>query len=59
MPRACVQVAACNFDTPHLRLLVKAGVPLVANQVQYSLLDRRPETAMRARTSTCRATRGA
>ena len=25
-------VAACNFDLPHLRRLVDAGVPLVANQ---------------------------
>jgi aryl-alcohol dehydrogenase-like predicted oxidoreductase len=42
------EVAACNFDTPHLRTMVEAGVPIVANQVQYSLLDRRPETAMLA-----------
>lgn len=42
------EVAACNFDTPHLRALVDAGVPIVANQVQYSLLDRRPENAMLA-----------
>lgn len=42
------QVAACNFDTQHLRTLVEAGVPIVANQVQYSLLDRRPEVAMLA-----------
>ena len=40
------EVAACNFDTPHLRTLVDAGVPIVANQVQYSLLDRRPENGM-------------
>tara|TARA_B110001452_G_scaffold248748_1_gene235733 strand:- start:1429 stop:2457 length:1029 start_codon:yes stop_codon:yes gene_type:complete len=40
------EVAACNFDTPHLRELMDAGVPIVANQVQYSLLDRRPENAM-------------
>ena len=39
-------VAACNFDTPHLKRLVDAGVPVVANQVQYSLLDRRPENGM-------------
>jgi len=41
-------VAACNFDVAHLKPLVDAGVPLVANQVQYSLLDRRPQTGMLA-----------
>ena len=41
-------VAACNFDVAHLRQLVDVGLPLVANQVQYSLLDRRPETGMLA-----------
>ncbi len=32
-----------NFDTPHTRAMLDAGVPLVSMQVQYSLLDRRPE----------------
>jgi diketogulonate reductase-like aldo/keto reductase len=27
-------VAACNFDLPHLKALVEAGVPIVSNQVQ-------------------------
>ncbi len=35
-----------NFDAPRVREILDAGVPLVANQVQYSLLDRRPEHAM-------------
>ena len=35
-----------NFDVPHLAEIVAAGVPLVAHQVQYSLLDRRPERGM-------------
>ena len=30
-----------NFDTDHLRLLVKHGIPVVSNQVSFSLLDRR------------------
>ncbi|MFO1151113.1 MAG: aldo/keto reductase [Alsobacter sp.] len=30
-----------NFDTVHLRLLVKHGVPIASNQVCFSLLDRR------------------
>jgi aryl-alcohol dehydrogenase-like predicted oxidoreductase len=32
-----------NFDVEHLSELVEAGVPIAANQVQYSVLDRRPE----------------
>ena len=36
-------VGLTNFDTPRTREILDAGVPLVANQVQYSLLDRRPE----------------
>lgn len=35
-----------NFDVPHLAEIVKAGVPITAHQVQYSLLDRRPERGM-------------
>jgi aryl-alcohol dehydrogenase-like predicted oxidoreductase/enamine deaminase RidA (YjgF/YER057c/UK114 family) len=30
-----------NFDTAHLRVLVKHGIPIVSNQVCFSLLDRR------------------
>ena len=40
------EVAACNFDATHLETLLDAGIPLVANQVQYSLLDRRPENGV-------------
>jgi len=32
-----------NFDAPHTAELVAAGFPLVSMQVQYSLLDDRPE----------------
>jgi len=35
-----------NFDTPHSRRMLEAGVPLVSMQVQYSLLDRRVAGAM-------------
>ncbi len=35
-----------NFDTPRTRALIDAGIPLVAMQVQYSLLDARPEHAL-------------
>jgi aryl-alcohol dehydrogenase-like predicted oxidoreductase/enamine deaminase RidA (YjgF/YER057c/UK114 family) len=30
-----------NTDTDHLRLLVKHGIPVVSNQVSFSMLDRR------------------
>ncbi len=36
-------VAVTNLDVPRLRRLLDAGVELVSDQVQYSVLDRRPE----------------
>ena len=39
-------IATTNFDTPHLAALLDAGIPVVSNQIQYSLLDHRPEKAM-------------
>ena len=41
-----------NFDTDHLRLLVRHGIPIVSNQVSFSLLDRRAAGRM---TDFCRA----
>ncbi|MBL8699333.1 MAG: aldo/keto reductase [Alphaproteobacteria bacterium] len=35
------QLGVTNFDTDHLRVLVKHGIPVVSNQVCFSLLDRR------------------
>jgi len=35
-------VGVTNFDAVHLKELLDAGVPVVSNQVQYSVLDRRP-----------------
>jgi aryl-alcohol dehydrogenase-like predicted oxidoreductase len=40
------QIGGTNFDTPHTRALLDAGVPLVSMQVQYSLLDQRPENSL-------------
>jgi aryl-alcohol dehydrogenase-like predicted oxidoreductase len=37
-----------NFDTASLAQLIEAGVPLISNQVQYSLLDERPARPMSA-----------
>jgi aryl-alcohol dehydrogenase-like predicted oxidoreductase len=35
-----------NFDTQHLQKIVDSGYKVVSNQVQYSLVDRRPEIQM-------------
>ncbi len=40
-------VGGTNFDTGHMAAIVDSGVPLLSMQLQYSLLDRRPEKAMR------------
>ncbi len=40
-----------NFDAVHLDLAVRTGIPLVSNQVCYSLVDRRPAGRM---TEVCR-----
>ena len=40
-----------NFDAVHLDLALRSGIPLVSNQVCYSLVDRRPAGAM---TEVCR-----
>ncbi len=36
-------IGVTNFDGSHLRELLDAGIPVVSNQVQYSILDQRPE----------------
>ena len=35
-----------NFDTEHLKRVVEQGFEVVSNQVQFSLIDRRPEVQM-------------
>jgi aryl-alcohol dehydrogenase-like predicted oxidoreductase len=37
-----------NFDTPHSAELIAHGYPLASTQVQYSLLDARPELGLTA-----------
>lgn len=39
-------LALTNFDTQHLNRILEHGIPIVSNQVQYSLIDRRPEVSM-------------
>ncbi len=35
-------LALTNFDTEHLKIILEAGIQIVSNQVQFSLIDRRP-----------------
>ena len=39
-------LALTNFDTEHLRIIIERGIGIVSNQVQYSLVDRRPAIRM-------------
>jgi aryl-alcohol dehydrogenase-like predicted oxidoreductase len=39
-------IGLTNFNTARMQEMVEAGVPVVSNQVQYSVLDHRPEKAM-------------
>lgn len=39
-------LALTNFDTERLRVITERGIRIVSNQIQYSLVDRRPEVAM-------------
>lgn len=41
-------IGLTNFDTAHLQVLVKHGIPVVSNQVCFSLLDRRAAGEMSA-----------
>src|SRR5207247_9631158 len=40
------RLGGTNFDTPHTGELLAAGVPLISMQVQYSLVDARPENRL-------------
>jgi len=37
-------LALTNFDTANLGRIIAAGIRVISNQVQYSLVDRRPES---------------
>ncbi|HEY9606153.1 MAG TPA: aldo/keto reductase [Allocoleopsis sp.] len=39
-------LALTNFDREHLKIITDAGIKIVSNQVQFSLIDRRPEVSM-------------
>lgn len=39
-------LALTNFDTKHLKIITDAGIKIISNQVQFSLIDRRPLVEM-------------
>jgi len=39
-------LALTNFDTAHVQTITQHGIRIVSNQVQYSLIDLRPEVRM-------------
>lgn len=39
-------IGLTNFNTEQVRAIIKAGVQIVSNQVQYSVLDNRPTRSM-------------
>jgi aryl-alcohol dehydrogenase-like predicted oxidoreductase len=41
-------LALTNFDTERLNVIAEHGIRVVSNQVQYSIVDRRPEARMAA-----------
>jgi aryl-alcohol dehydrogenase-like predicted oxidoreductase len=41
-------IGTTNFDTPRLSEIIASGVPIATNQLQYSVLDRRPEHGLAA-----------
>ena len=40
------RIGLTNFDVPHVAQILDAGVPIAAHQIQYSLLDDRPNLGM-------------
>lgn len=41
-------IGTTNFDTPHIAEILAAGIPLVSQQLQYSVLDQRPSHQLAA-----------
>jgi aryl-alcohol dehydrogenase-like predicted oxidoreductase len=39
-------IGLTNFDTDRIQIMLDADLPIVSNQVQYSIMDRRPEVKM-------------
>jgi aryl-alcohol dehydrogenase-like predicted oxidoreductase len=39
-------IGLTNFDTERIQIMIDSGLRIVSNQVQYSIIDRRPEVKM-------------
>ena len=39
-------IGLTNFDTERMQIMIDSGLRIVSNQVQYSIIDRRPEVKM-------------
>src|SRR6476659_2833573 len=39
-------IGLTNFDTERMRIIIDSGLRIISNQVQYSIIDRRPEVKM-------------
>ena len=39
-------IGLTNFDTERVQIMMDADLPIVSNQIQYSIIDRRPEVKM-------------
>jgi aryl-alcohol dehydrogenase-like predicted oxidoreductase len=39
-------IGLTNFDTERVQIMMDAELPIVSNQIQYSIIDRRPEVKM-------------
>ena len=39
-------IGLTNFDTERMQIMIDSGLQIVSNQVQYSIIDRRPEVKM-------------
>jgi aryl-alcohol dehydrogenase-like predicted oxidoreductase len=41
-------IGITNFDTERMQIMIDSSIQIVSNQVQYSIIDRRPEVKMTA-----------
>jgi aryl-alcohol dehydrogenase-like predicted oxidoreductase len=44
--RLIKHIGLTNFDTERMQIMIDSGLRIVSNQVQYSIIDRRPEVKM-------------
>ena len=39
-------LALTNFDTEHIQMIIDSDIQITSNQIQFSIIDRRPEVKM-------------